>query len=400
MSAEPVKSDPAGEEEVEEINTPGTDATEGAPEGGAMAGIPSEYAEMLKSNPAAFAALQAMAGLEGRSSGLLESLPPVVKRRVKALKNLQTEAIQIDVKFHEEVAALEAKYHLMKSGIFEKRESIVTGGHEPTDEEATWEYDDDSEDEDEEEPAAAAADDDDEDAKGIPNFWLQVFQNCPPFERTIEEHDVEILRELQDVKLEHSEDRITFSFTFAENEHFTDTVLTKAYFLMNEAEPGDLSYNGMSYDHADGCKINWKAGKNITVQEVVKKQRKRGGANAGKVRIMKKTVPQESFFNFFSPPGKPTEEQFEAMGEEEQDELDSRLQDDFDLADMLKDYVVPCAVNWFTGDALDDFEGDEESDEEGMMGEDDDEDDEDPDYAPPANFDFSKADKPEDCKQQ
>ena len=39
-------------------STPGTDATEGAPEGGAMAGIPSEYAEMLKSNPAAFAALQ------------------------------------------------------------------------------------------------------------------------------------------------------------------------------------------------------------------------------------------------------------------------------------------------------------------------------------------------------
>lgn len=47
------------------------------------------------------------------------------------------------------------------------------------------------------------------------------------------------------------------------------------------------------------CKINWKEGKNITVRSMVKKQK---NAKTGKERMITKTMPADSFFNFFSPP--------------------------------------------------------------------------------------------------
>ena len=47
------------------------------------------------------------------------------------------------------------------------------------------------------------------------------------------------------------------------------------------------------------CKIDWKPGRNLTVRTVQKKQKhKQGGAT----RTVTKTVQNDSFFNFFSPP--------------------------------------------------------------------------------------------------
>ena len=46
--------------------------------------------EQLMKNPEALAALQAqMGGMEGQSSGYMESLPEIIKRRIRALKNIQ-----------------------------------------------------------------------------------------------------------------------------------------------------------------------------------------------------------------------------------------------------------------------------------------------------------------------
>lgn len=53
------------------------------------------------------------------------------------------------------------------------------------------------------------------------------------------------------------------------------------------------------------CTIDWVKGKNVTLKTIKKKQKHKG---RGTVRVVTKTVPNDSFFNFFTPPeGKNTD---------------------------------------------------------------------------------------------
>lgn len=74
---------------------------------------------------------------------------------------------------------------------------------------------------------------------------------------------------------------------------------------------------------------------------------------------MSKTVPVESFFNFFSPPVTPDD--CDSINEEKI-ELDCQLGED------IKDKLVPHAIYWFTGELLDfseyESDGDTGSDSE------------------------------------
>ena len=65
---------------------------------------------------------------------------------------------------------------------------------------------------------------------------------------------------------------------------------------------------------------------------------------------------------------------------------------DFEIGHYIRERIVPRAVLFFTGEALED-EGDDESDEE-------EEDDEDDDSENDADFDPSKAKENPECKQQ
>lgn len=50
----------------------------------------------------------------------MAALPPNVKRRVRALNNLQKEFVDIEAKFYSEVHALECKYEKLYKPLFEK----------------------------------------------------------------------------------------------------------------------------------------------------------------------------------------------------------------------------------------------------------------------------------------
>jgi nucleosome assembly protein 1-like 1 len=84
-------------------------------------------------------------------------------------------------------------------------------------------------------------------------------------------------------------------------------------------------------------------------------------------RIVKKTVPTESFFNFFSPPKAPSDEDDDAASD-----IEDRLELDYQLGEDIKEKLIPRAIDWFTGEALA-FEEIDEDD----LGDFDDEDDED-----------------------
>lgn len=87
-------------------------------------------------------------------------------------------------------------------------------------------------------------------------------------------------------------------------------------------------------------------------------------------RIVKKTVPTESFFNFFSPPKAPTEDDDDAASD-----IEERLELDYQLGEDIKEKLIPRAIDWFTGEALQFEELDDDMEEGDFEDEDDEEDD-------------------------
>ncbi|KAK8854886.1 hypothetical protein IAR55_003625 [Kwoniella newhampshirensis] len=358
-------------------------------------------ASLLAKNPALLALAQSkLEDLIGRSSGYIESLPAPVRRRIDGLKGVQVEHSKIESEFQMAILELEKKFLSKFQPLYERRQAIIAGEAEPTESEveAGKASDSDDEEEDEEEGAKVEEINDDKDAagiKGIPEFWLTALKNHVPISETITERDEEALKLLTDVKLSYLEDGqpgFKLHFVFAPNDFFEDTELTKTYYYQEQ-----VGYGGdFVYDKAIGHEIKWKEEKDLTKKAEIKKQRNK---TTGRTRVIRKVVPTDSFFNFFKPPQPPTPESLEAsdVDEDELEELDARLETDYQIGEDFKEKIIPRAVDYFTGKALryeDDFE---EEDDEDFEDEDYDEDDDDED-APEGQADAAAANP--DCKQQ
>eukprot|EP00274_Cyanoptyche_gloeocystis_P008089 CAMPEP_0196660148 /NCGR_PEP_ID=MMETSP1086-20130531/38352_1 /TAXON_ID=77921 /ORGANISM="Cyanoptyche gloeocystis , Strain SAG4.97" /LENGTH=389 /DNA_ID=CAMNT_0041994425 /DNA_START=56 /DNA_END=1225 /DNA_ORIENTATION=+ len=315
----------------------------------------------------------------------IKSLAPLVQRRIRTLQKLNEEHKKLEDDFRKELHELEVKYYGLYAPLYSQRSRIVTGEVEPTDEEAGVSLEElkklhvgDAEkkvevtDLDDEKKTTTA----EEQVVGIPEFWLSALKNHQAFAENITEKDEAVLKFLKDLKCDMLPDGkkgFKLTFIFDENPHFTNTELTKTYVMMDEEE--------MMLDHAEGTPIDWKPGKNITVKILKKKQKGKGRKPD---KVVTKTEPTDSFFNFFAPPKMPEEE----LDAEEEEQLQEALEADFELGSQLKDRIIPHAVKWYTGEALadeldeDDEEGedeDEEDDDEDEEEEDDDDEDDDDD---------------------
>ncbi|KAG8434322.1 hypothetical protein GDO86_012631 [Hymenochirus boettgeri] len=338
--------------------------------------------DQIMQNPQVLAALQErLDSVSQTPSGYIEMLPKAVKRRINALKQLQEKCAHIEAKFYEEVHELERKYAALYEPLFENRREIVTGNVEPTDAECEWHSDAEDEDKlaadvknkvtlsEKEDPEA-------ENTKGIPDFWLTIFRNVDMINISLQEYDEPILRHLEDVKVKFSDPcqqmAFTLEFHFGPNDFFTNSVLTKTYKMKSEPDSTDpFSFEGPEIVDCEGCTIYWKKGKNITVKTIKKKQKHKG---RGTVRTITKHVPKDSFFNFFSP--------VKVSGESEEmdEDTENSLAADFELGHFFRERIVPRAVLYFTGAAIEDeesFEEGEEGEEEEMEGEEEVEEEED-----------------------
>lgn len=293
----------------------------------------------------------------------MKNLPQKVQQRVKALKNYQLQFFELESKFFEEIVELEKKYRLLYEPIFEKRRAVITGQQEPPPEETVYQ----SEEEDEEmsENFKQMAIDlkkslpkHDENVAGIPDFWLTVFKSTEIISDMIQPHDAPILKHLQDVKVVHDDKEMAYTlvFEFTPNEYFKDATLTKKYFLRTEVDKEEpYNFEGPEIFKCTGCDINWNPGKNVTIKTIKKKQKHKA---RGAVRTITKQVPNDSFFNFFSPPIVTEESKLD-------DESQGILATDFEIGHFLKARIIPKAVYYFTGDIVDDEDEDEEEEEEG-----------------------------------
>jgi nucleosome assembly protein 1-like 1 len=322
-------------------------------------------ANLFAANPALVSMMQAKLGsLVGRSSGYIESLPGSVRRRVAGLKGIQKEHSKLEAEFQEEVLQLEKKYFAKFTPLYQTRAKIINGASEPTAEQVEVGEKKDEEDEDEETPEEELNKDEGNDVKGIPEFWLSAMKNQISLAEMITDRDEAALKSLTDIRMEYL-DRPGFKliFEFDENEYFTNKTITKTYFYQEEN-----GYGGdFIYDHAEGDKIEWKSGKDLTVRVESKKQRNK---NTKQTRVVKKTVPTESFFNFFDPPKPPTDDEDDASSD-----IEERLELDYQLGEDIKEKLIPRAIDWFTGEALQ-YENLEDFDE-GEFEDEDDEDEED-----------------------
>ena len=175
----------------------------------------------------------------------------------------------------------------------------------------------------------------------------------------ITEKDAAILEHLVDVScapLGGDAHGFTLSFRFSANPYFSNEVLTKTYRWADEDE--DM------LELAEGTEIALAAGKDPTVK-VMKKKPKKGG------KPLTKLEPCDSFFRFFSPPAVPDDP--DEMTEEDAEALQDAVEADYEVGAMIKEEIIPQAINWFTGAAV---EAGEDEDEEGDDDDDDDEDDE------------------------
>ncbi|OAY75389.1 nucleosome assembly protein 1;2-like [Ananas comosus] len=287
-------------------------------------------------------------GLAGQHVDVLENLTPKVRKRVEFLREIQTQHDELEAKFFEERAALEAKYQKLYEPLYTKRyeivnglvevEGVVKGGTDET----------------------PAEDKTTEDVKGVPNFWLTAMKTNEVLAEEIQERDEGALQYLKDIKWCRMDSPKGFKleFFFDENPYFKNTVLTKTYHMIDEDEP--------ILEKAIGTEIEWFPGKCLT-QKILKKKPKKGSKNT---KPITKTENCESFFNFFSPPQVPDDE--EEIDEDTAEQLQNQMEQDYDIGSTIRDKIIPHAVSWFTGEAAqgEEFEAIEEDDE-------DDEDDED-----------------------
>lgn len=211
-----------------------------------------------------------LSSLVGQSSGYVESLPTPVRRRVAGLKGVQRDHSKLEAEFQEEVLQLEKKYFEKFTPLYQKRAAIVNGTAEPTEDEIKAGEEDEEEEEKDEEEAAVKPEETTDAITGIPEFWLSAMKNQISLAEMITDRDEAALKHLTDVRMEYlDKPGFRLIFEFAENDFFTNTTITKTYFYQNES-----GYGGdFIYDHAEGDKIDWKAGKDLTVRIESKKQR-------------------------------------------------------------------------------------------------------------------------------
>jgi len=202
-------------------------------------------------------------GLKGEH---LKTLPMAVKRRVRALENLQQQYGALERQYREELAELERKYDALYAPLYRQRSSVVRGEHEPTDAECAGFVG---------EPEGAPS----SDVRGIPLFWYYALSNSDTFVQLtgLNERDREALSYLTDITYTMLPRRrevvpvtppsgtsaapvqsitadtpgapaaasatkevvrvgFTLTFSFLDNPFFSDKTLTKTYYLTEDED--------------------------------------------------------------------------------------------------------------------------------------------------------------------
>jgi nucleosome assembly protein 1-like 1 len=228
------------------------------------------------------------AGVEGIAlEDELANLPKKVQLRVTALRALQDQQAKIEEEFEKERKLLELKYEKLYQPLYAERAEIVSGTKE-VDAVVSGE--------------GLSAEEIAEDVKGVPGFWVRALMNHSALAEMVQERDLQALEFLIDVRsTSHETDNgFKLEFVFAENPVFSNKVLTKEYDIGEASESGEAVLRNVI-----GTPIEWKDGQNLC--EVTKKVKQRAKGSK-ETRVVSRTEPCDSFFQFFTPVEMPSED--------------------------------------------------------------------------------------------
>eukprot|EP00927_Polykrikos_kofoidii_P057617 TRINITY_DN51779_c0_g1_i1.p1 TRINITY_DN51779_c0_g1~~TRINITY_DN51779_c0_g1_i1.p1 ORF type:complete len:330 (-),score=79.45 TRINITY_DN51779_c0_g1_i1:61-1050(-) len=310
---------------------------------------------------------------------------------VKELKSYEDQYLELERQYEAEVHAIQMEYEAKQKPFLDERTQrlAAAGNKESVEDSGT--------------PA-------------LPGFWTQALKNHPSFEDMIQEWDEPVLAYLRDITCKQLtsetpyKDGFKLLFDFAPNPYFEPNQVTKEYHF-KEGCP----YRGeVKVSEIKCTEIEWKSGKDVTVEKVQKKV-KGGGAKKNKQKKEKDT-PRDSFFRKFFRNLKSEEPlpedlmqillqgaEIEDLDDEDMDIGDEFMSNDSELASALKDQVIPFAIRWYTGEASP--EDDDTEEEEESESEEESEEEEEKPKRKPAKAKSSPKTGPahapkEDCKQQ
>lgn len=212
----------------------------------------------------------------------------------------------------------------------------------------------------------------------LPGFWRVVLQNSTDFQEDIERHDEPVLDYLSDVRSAWIDDGdrdrgFRIEFFFGDNPYFSNAVLEKVY----HTERPNQYTRRVECVRIVATAIDWKPGRNATVEMVVRRP-KQGSMRRRAARARKEEVPRDSFFRTcFRSLGAdediPEEELEDSEPDGGIDLMACLLVEDYQRGMALRDYIIPHAVRWYTGEACDDDDdgsGSEDEDAADPSGED------------------------------
>lgn len=294
----------------------------------------------------------------------------LIKRRLDALKLLQVKSAKLEAKFYEDIYLLECNYNSASKSLKEARRNIVTGTHEPTDEECKLAFESKLSPEELKEKEnnrdslalslynqAAKIDN----VKGLPDFWLTVLKRVGLTSQMIEEHDEPVLKYLYDVDIDLVRKKpysFTLNFYFLPNEYFTNDVLTKTYEFKIEVDENEpYLFDAPETVASIGCVINWKKGRDVT------RHCETSQFDVEKPRDDKR----ESFFNFFDTIETTSDQPVGAEAADGDDFFDqeAELAIDYEVGYTFKEKIIPRAILYYTGEITDDVDmSDEEEDDD------------------------------------
>uniref|UniRef100_A0A1I8PFI7 Nucleosome assembly protein 1-like 1 n=1 Tax=Stomoxys calcitrans TaxID=35570 RepID=A0A1I8PFI7_STOCA len=230
------------------------------------------------------------------------------------LKTLYLDTIKLDVELQESIHKMEKAFESKHDEIFDKRLKLLEHFKKQN------------------QGGDATKED------GMANFWLKVLKAS--YTEFISKKDEKILVYLKDIRARlYNEPTAKFviEFHFEPNVFFTDSILTKTYYLNCLPDATDpFSYDGAEIVKCEGCKINWNQ---------LEKEKN------------KKALP--SFFDFFDPPNLPDNNDDPIYAD-----INAILQNDFELGFYLKERVIPKAILFFTGEISDSVSSDSETDDD------------------------------------
>jgi len=311
---------------------------------------------------------------------------------IKSLKAIDDKYCAVEVELEQEIEKLRKKFDERQAPLLEERKKVLS------------------------DTADAPAEAKEFGTPACPDFWIQAMNNAAEFEELLHENDEQVLKYLDDIQRSYLDPAVPqkgskLEFFFKENPFFTNSSLwLEAHhdFSLDTYKP----YKEVDCCEVKCCTIDWKPGKNITVQKVKSDKGKKGS----KSKVKAKEEPCPSFFRILFTACKidePFPEALECIYQDDEDDEDDdmsecHLANVSEVVQFIGQQFLPYAVRYYTGEAADEEEDDDEGEE---SEEEDDEDDSEEESEEPAAKPKGKkkvavpkagaaGEKTEECKQQ